>query len=432
MKETVKIGLLGLGTVGGGVVKLLDQNGRAIAQKLGRPLEIKRILVRDLNRPRAVKVNPELLTTQADAILEDPEIDIIVEVMGGLEPARQYVLKALRQGKSVVTANKDLLALHGKELFAAAEMGGCDLFFEASVGGGIPIVHSLKECLAGNRIRQVMGIVNGTTNYILSKMSQEEREFAEVLAEAQRLGYAEADPRSDIEGDDAARKMAILASIAFGTRITYPEVYHEGIARLHPQDIKYAADLGYAIKLLGIARDDGEAVEVRVHPALVPLNHPLASVGGAFNAIFVEGDAVGEAMFYGQGAGEMPTASAVVGDIMEAARNLLHDTRCRISCTCFTQKPIKPMGEIETRYYLRMIVKDRPGVLAAIAGVFGERQVSLASVIQVGMVGEQAELVFITHRVREQNLMEALEILGGLPVVNQIASVIRVEGGTAH
>lgn len=432
MKYTVKIGLLGLGTVGGGVVKLLDRNGALIAQKLGRPLEIKKILVRDLNRPRRVKVNSELLTTQADTILKDPEIDIIVEVMGGLEPAREYILEALRQGKSVVTANKDLLAVHGKELFAAAESGGSDLLFEASVGGGIPIVHSLKECLAGNRIRQVMGIVNGTTNYILTKMSQEGREFAEVLEEAQRLGFAEADPRSDIEGDDAARKMAILASIAFGTRITYPEVYHEGIAHLHPQDINYAADLGYAIKLLGIARKEEGVVEVRVHPALVPLQHPLASVGGVFNAIFVEGDAVGEAMFYGQGAGEMPTASAVVGDIMEAARNIIQGTRGRISCTCFNEKAVKPMGEIETRYYLRMIVKDRPGVLAAIAGVFGERQVSLASVIQVGMVGEQAELVFITHRVREQNLMEALEILAGLPVVNKIASVIRVEGGTAH
>ncbi|HBT46438.1 MAG TPA: homoserine dehydrogenase [Peptococcaceae bacterium] len=432
MKRTVNIGLLGLGTVGGGIVKLLDRNGRVIAQKLGRPIEIKRILVRDLHRPRTVKVPPEFLTTRPETILEDPAIDIIVEVMGGLEPAREYILKALRLGKSVVTANKDLLALYGKELFAAAEAGGADLFFEASVGGGIPIVHSLKECLAGNRISRVMGIVNGTTNYILTKMSREEREFTEVLAEAQRLGYAEADPRADIEGDDAARKMAILASIAFGTRVTYPEVYHEGIAHLHPQDIKYAADLGYAIKLLGIARDDGEEVEVRVHPALVPLAHPLASVEGAFNAIFVEGDAVGEAMFYGQGAGEMPTASAVVGDIMEAARNLAYNTRGRIYCTCFDQKPVKPMEDIVTRYYLRMIVKDRPGVLAAIAGVFGERQVSLASVIQVGMVGEQAELVFITHLVRERNLREALEILKGLPVVNQIASVIRVEGGTPH
>lgn len=433
MKKTIKLGLLGLGTVGGGVVKLLERNGALIAQKLGRPLEIRKILVRDIGRSRRVEVVSSLLTTRADTILLDPEIDIVVEVMGGLEPARTYILEALRQGKSVVTANKDLLAVHGKELFAAAESAGADLLFEASVGGGIPIIHSLKECLAGNRIRQVIGIVNGTTNYILTKMSDEGWEFGRALEEAQRLGFAEADPSSDIEGDDAARKMAILASIAFGTRITYPEVYREGIARLHPQDLKYAADLGYAIKLLGIAREQEEGVvEVRVHPALVPLQHPLASVGGVFNAIFVEGDAVGEAMFYGQGAGEMPTASAVVGDIMEAARNIIQGRRGRIYCTCFNEKAVKPIGNIETRYYLRMIVKDRPGVLAAIAGVFGERQVSLASVIQVGMVGEQAELVFITHRVREQNLMEALEVLAGLPVVNQVASVIRVEGGAGR
>lgn len=428
MEEPIQIGLLGLGTVGGGVFKLLKRNGPYIAQKLGRPLEIKRILVRDLTRPRSVEVDPYLLTTDPLAILKDPEIEIVVEVMGGLEPAREYVLEALRQGKSVVTANKDLLALHGKELFAAAEARRRDLLFEASVGGGIPIIHSLKECLAGNRISQVMGIVNGTTNYILTKMSQEGRPFTEVLAEAQRLGYAEADPAADIEGDDAARKMAILASISFGTRITYPQVYHEGISHLKPQDIEYAARLGYAIKLLGIAREREGEVEVRVHPALLPLEHPLAQVHGAFNAIFVEGDAVGQAMFYGLGAGEMPTASAVVGDIMEAARNIIHGTSGRLSCTCLAHKPVKPIEDTETRYYLRMIVKDRPGVLAAIAGVFGDRQVSLASVIQVGMVGEQAELVFITHKVRERNLREAVEIISGLPVVKEVASVIRVEG----
>lgn len=425
----MNIGLLGLGTVGSGVVRLLQQNGALIAQKLGRPLKISRVLVRERNRPRQVEVDPALLTTDADGIINDPDIHIIVEVMGGTDAAREYILKAMERGKSVVTANKDLLALYGKELFDAAASNGVDLFFEASVGGGIPIIRPLKECLAGNKIRQVMGIVNGTTNYILTKMSREGRDFQEVLREAQDLGYAEADPAADIEGDDAARKMAILASIAFNTRVTYSDVYREGISRITTQDISYAADLGYVIKLLGIAREDEEGIEVRVHPALLPGNHPLASVNDVFNAIFIEGDAVGEAMFYGRGAGSMPTASAVVGDIIEAARNLNYQTRGRITCTCFYDKPIKPVGTINTKYYLRLLVVDRPGVLAAIAGVFGDREVSLASVIQERMLGELAELVLITHRVREQNLQDALKVLAGLPVVKEIACVVRVEGG---
>ncbi|WP_338832726.1 Homoserine dehydrogenase [Moorella humiferrea] len=429
MSGPVNIGLLGLGTVGSGVVRLLQQNGALITQKLGRPLKISRVLVRERNRPRQVEVDPALLTTDADGIINDPDIHIIVEVMGGTDAAREYILKAMERGKSVVTANKDLLALYGKELFDAAASNGVDLFFEASVGGGIPIIRPLKECLAGNKIRQVMGIVNGTTNYILTKMSREGRDFQEVLREAQDLGYAEADPAADIEGDDAARKMAILASIAFNTRVTYSDVYREGISRITAQDISYAADLGYVIKLLGIAREDEEGIEVRVHPALLPGNHPLASVNDVFNAIFIEGDAVGEAMFYGRGAGSMPTASAVVGDIIEAARNLNYQTRGRITCTCFYDKPIKPVGTINTKYYLRLLVVDRPGVLAAIAGVFGDREVSLASVIQERMLGELAELVLITHRVREQNLQDALKVLAGLPVVKEIACVVRVEGG---
>lgn len=429
MSGPVNIGLLGLGTVGSGVVRLLQQNGALITQKLGRPLKISRVLVRERNRPRQVEVDPALLTTDADGIINDPDIHIIVEVMGGTDAAREYILKAMERGKSVVTANKDLLALYGKELFDAAASNGVDLFFEASVGGGIPIIRPLKECLAGNKIRQVMGIVNGTTNYILTKMSREGRDFQEVLREAQDLGYAEADPAADIEGDDAARKMAILASIAFNTRVTYADVYREGISHITAQDISYAADLGYVIKLLGIAREDEEGIEVRVHPALLPGNHPLASVNDVFNAIFIEGDAVGETMFYGRGAGSMPTASAVVGDIIEAARNLNYQTRGRITCTCFYDKPIKPVGTINTKYYLRLLVVDRPGVLAAIAGVFGEREVSLASVIQERMLGELAELVLITHRVREQNLQDALKVLAGLPVVKEIACVVRVEGG---
>ncbi|MDK2820278.1 MAG: homoserine dehydrogenase [Clostridia bacterium] len=430
MAKSIKIGILGLGTVGTGVVKLLEQNGDIIAQKLGQPLKISHILVRDLNRKRDIDVDPNLLTTDPEKIFSDPETNIIVEVMGGVGAAKEYILKSLKRGKSVVTANKDLLALHGKELFNASETHGVDLLFEASVGGGIPIIHPLKECLAGNRIRKVMGIVNGTTNYILTKMTREGRSFSDVLEEAKSLGYAEADPTSDIEGDDAARKMAILASIAFGTRITYHDVYRQGISNLTVEDINYANDLGYAVKLLGIAREDEDGIEVRVHPAFVPLKHPLAAVSDVFNAVFVEGDAVGETMFYGRGAGSMPTASAVVGDIIEAARNFQHHDRGRITCTCFYDKPIKPMGAVVTKYYLRLIVKDEPGVLASIAGVFGEREVSLASVVQERALNSSAaELVLITHHVREQNLQDALKILADLPVVKQIASVVRVEGG---
>lgn len=432
MSGPLNIGLLGLGTVGGGVFQLLQQNKAIITQKLGRPLNISRILERNMERVRQLGVNPQMVTTNPETIFSDPEIAIVVEVIGGVGVAREFILQALSHGKSVITANKDLLALHGKELFDAARAHGTDLFFEASVGGGIPIIRPLKECLAGNRIRQVMGIVNGTTNYILTKMSREGRDFAEVLREAQSLGYAESDPTADVEGDDAARKMAILASIAFGTRVTYPDVYREGISRLTVQDINYAQDLGYTVKLLGIAREDEQGVEVRVHPVFLPLGHPLASVNDVFNAIFVEGDAVGEAMFYGRGAGAMPTASAIVGDIMEAARNLQHQDRGRISCTCFYEKPLKPMGSVVSKYYLRLIVADRPGVLAAIAGVFGEREVSLASVIQERTIEERAELVLITHRVREQNLQDALKALANLPVVNEIAGVVRVEGGEAR
>lgn len=428
-QEPINVGLLGLGTVGSGVVKLLEQNGTAIATKIGRPLRVARVLVRDTAKPRAVSIASELLTTDPRQVLEDPAIPVIAEVMGGVEPAREYLLTALARGKSVVTANKDLLALHGQELLETARAHGADFFFEASVGGGIPIIHPLKEFLAANRIEQVLGIVNGTTNYILSKMTQEGREFAEALAEAQALGYAESDPRADIEGDDAARKLAILASIAFNTRVTYPEIYVEGITRISSRDILYAGELGYVVKLLAIAREEGGEIEARVHPALVPRQHPLAAVSDVYNAIFVRGDAVGEAMFYGRGAGQMPTASAVVGDLMAVARNLLHGATGQVTCTCFRSLPVRPMGRVECQYYLRLTVRDRPGVLASIAGVFGNQGVSLASVIQKRSFDGWAELVLITHRVREASLQDALKIIGGLSVVRAIDNVIRVEEG---
>lgn len=426
--NTVKVGLLGCGTVGSGVVLLLRENRDHIAQRLGRPIEIKRILELDTAKTSALGVDPAVVTQDINDILNDPEIEIVVEVMGGIEPARTFVLEALRQGKNVVTANKDLIALHGRELFETACEKSRDLYFEASVGGGIPIISPLKQSLAANNIQAIFGIVNGTTNYILTKMSLEGRDYAEVLREAQELGYAEADPTSDVGGLDAARKAAILASIAFGTRVTFPDVYVEGITNISPLDIAYGKELGYVLKLLAIAKEENGEIDVRVHPAFIPSHHPLASVNDVFNAVFIRGDFVGDVMHYGRGAGQRPTASAVVGDIIEVARNAEHGDSGRISCTCIDHKRIKPINEIKTRYYLRLLAKDRPGVLAGIAGVFGNQQVSLASVIQKRTQGSMAELVFVTHQVEEGNMQDALKILSGMAIVGGICNVIRVEG----
>jgi len=347
--------------------------------------------------------------------------------MGGINPALEYSLGALKQGKSLVTANKDMVAAHGKELFLAAGENGCDLFFEASVAGGIPIIQPLKECLAANRIRQVIGIINGTTNYMLTRMSKEGLTFEEALAQAQALGYAEADPTADVGGYDAARKLAIIASIAFNTRVPLDRVYIEGITRITTEDIKYAAELNYVVKLLGIAKESDDGIEVRVHPALLPEDHPLAPVDDVYNAIHVSGDAVGDVMFFGRGAGELPTASAVVGDVMSAARYQLRGVPGMISCTCFTEKEIKPMGLTSTKYYIRLNVADRPGVLASIAFVFGNNDVSLASVIQKHTTGQAAEIVLVTHEVLEKNLQDALKIIKELSTVNEVSNVIRVE-----
>lgn len=428
-RDKIRVGLLGMGTVGRGVYRLLLDNGPLITRRVGVPLEVTRVLVRDRFKDRGITLPDGMLTDCPDDILYDPAIDIVVEVMGGTGLARELVLKALAQKKSVVTANKDMMAVYGKELYAAAQANGRDLFFEASVAGGIPIIRVLKECLAGDRIRQVMGIVNGTTNYMLTRMSREGADFDAVLRAAQAAGYAEADPTNDVEGYDAARKIAILASIAFNTRISLDDVYVEGITRITAEDIRYAAELGYVVKLLGIARDTTEGIEVRVHPALLPQSHPLAAVNDVFNAVFVEGEAVGETMFYGRGAGELPTASAVVADVIDAARNLRYRVPGIISCTCFTERPVKPMGRVVSRNYLRLRVVDRPGVLAQIAFVFGENQVSLASVIQKQTVGAMAELILITHDVAEENLHRALKTLAELPVVDRIFNVIRVVDG---
>lgn len=424
--HTIGIGLLGFGTVGRGVYRVLANNRETIASRLGAPLEVKKVLVRDVGMDRGIDVPPGLFTADPSAVLEDEAVNIVVEVMGGIEPARQYVLAAFAKGKSVVTANKDLLALHGRELFDKALDSRADLYFEASVAGGIPIIKILKEAFTGNRIEQVTGIINGTTNYILSQMSDYGVHFHTALQEAQAKGFAEADPTNDVEGFDAARKIAILASIAFNSRITLDDVYVEGIAKVKPEDIRYAREFGYVIKLLGIARETAAGVEVRVHPALVPCGHPLAAVSDVFNAVFVRGDAVGETMFYGRGAGELPTASAVVGDIVAAARNIVNNVRGLTGCTCFEAKPVRPMTAVETRYYLRLRVLDKAGVLAGIAGAFGNNDVSLAAVIQK-TTGAVAELVMVTHRVREANLRAAVAELERLPAVETVANIIRVE-----
>lgn len=427
-ERVINVGMMGLGTVGRGVYRILKDNRTGIEQKVGARIEIKKILVRDLAKNRGVVPEEGILTTNISDIVENAGIDLVVEVMGGINPALEYSLRALEHGKSLVTANKDMVALHGRELFEAAEANSCDVLFEASVAGGIPIIRPLKECLAANRIEQVIGIINGTTNYMLTRMSKEGLDFDQVLQEAQNLGYAEADPSADVEGFDAARKLAILSSIAFNTRIGLNQVYVEGITGITAEDIAYANELNYVIKLLGIAKDSAAGIEVRVHPALLPKSHPLAAVNDVYNAIFIRGDAVGDVMFYGRGAGELPTASAVVGDVMNAARNLLKNVPGIISCTCFEEKLVKPMSSTSTKYFVRLNVADKPGVLAGIALVFGNNQVSLSSVLQRHTTGHSAEIVLVTHEVLEGNFQNAMKSIKELPTVHQITSVIRTEG----
>jgi homoserine dehydrogenase len=425
----IQIGLLGCGTVGSGVVKLLEKNAVAIAQRSGDEIVIRRVMERDVDKCLALGIEPDRITTNFEDIVNDPEIDIVVELMGGVEPASSFILQAMRQGKHVVTANKDLIAVNGKTLFETAEEHQVDFYFEASVGGGIPIIYPLKQSLAGNQIQQVIGILNGTTNYILTKMSRQGLDYQQVLEEAQALGYAEADPTSDVSGLDAARKIAILSSIAFNSRVTLNDVYVEGITGITGEDIRYAHELGFVIKLLAIAKEDEYGrIQVRVHPAFLPVNHPLAAVNDVFNAVFVQGDAVGEIMHFGRGAGQMPTASAVVGDIVEIVRNLNHHSKARIGCTCYDQKPIMSIDELEVEYYIRMTVTDRPGVLAGIAGVFGNNNVSIATVLQKSSDDNMAELIMITHRVREKGLRDALAVLSGMSIVSAINNVIRLEG----
>ena len=423
--KEIKAALLGAGTVGGGVYKLVERRAAEMPDKVGAELKITKVLVKNLQKKRE-GIPSEVLTDDWEGIIHDPEISIVIELMGGVEPARTYILQALEAGKNVVTANKDLLAEHGQELMEAAERNHCDLCFEAAVGGGIPIIRPLKECLAGNEITEVMGIVNGTTNYILTKMTQEGWDFDDALKEAQRLGFAEADPTADVEGLDAGRKMAILASIAFHSRVTFKDVDVKGITKITAKDIQYAKEFGYTLKLLGVARNEDGKMEVGVSPMMIPSTHPLANVNDSFNAVFVHGDAVDDAMFQGRGAGEFPTASAVVGDLISVARDMQYDCCGRIGCSCYKNLSMKPAGEARHKYFLRLIVEDRTGILAGVAGVLGNNGVSINQVIQKPAVNGVAELVVITDKVETRHLNDAMMIFGEMSMIREVASVIRV------
>jgi len=423
--RTLRVGLLGCGTVGTAVARLLHDHREDIARRAGCRLEVSKVAVRDPSKRRDVPLHPSAFTADPMEVIDDPDIDIVCELMGGSEPAGSMILAAFDRDKPVVTANKELLSTRGRELFDASDAKGLDLYFEAAVGGGIPLVRPLKESLTGERLTRIIGIVNGTTNYVLTRMSEDGMSLAEALGEAQRLGYAEADPTADVDGLDAAAKCAILASIAFNARVVAGDVYREGIATVTTEDIDFARRLGYVVKLLAIAELHEERIAARVHPAMIPSEHPLAAVREAFNGVFVEGPNVGELMFYGRGAGGEPTATAVVGDLVTVARNLLAGAR-GVGCTCFLERTIRPMSEMEGQYYILLRVEDRPGVLAEIASVFGRNAVSIKSVWQEG-AGADAQLVFITHRAREGSFQQAVTELRGVRAVEEVRSILRVE-----
>lgn len=425
--ETIRIGLIGLGTVGSAVVALLWRNREIIQHRAGCAIEIAKVAVRHPDRMRPVMVDPALMTTNANAVVKDPNIDIVVELIGGVEPAYEYVMGAIEAGKSVVTANKELLAKRGSDILDAAKEHGVDVYFEGSVAGGIPLIMPLKQSLVGNRIIRIAGILNGTTNYILTRMTRDGLDFQEALKEAQAKGFAEPDPTDDVDGYDPMYKIAILAAIAFGYRIPLDAIHREGIRGIEPADIDYAESLGYVIKLLAIAHEDNGAIELRVHPTLVPKAHPLAMVSENYNAVVVEGDSVGRLMFYGQGAGGAPTASSVVGDIIDAARNIRSGARGRIPCTCRSGVRIKSVDEVVSRFCIRMNVADRPGVLARIATVFGAENVSIASVVQRESDGRTAEIVWITHNTPYRAVRRALDAINQLDVVAQVRSALWVE-----
>ncbi|WP_449537435.1 homoserine dehydrogenase [Ferdinandcohnia sp. Marseille-Q9671] len=428
--KSISVGLLGLGTVGCGVVTILKNHQDKLMHQVGCPIEIKKILVQDINKNRAVEIDPSLLTTNATEVIEDPEIDVVIEVMGGVEDTRQLVVQSLRNKKHVVTANKDLMALYGPELHRVASENGCDLFYEASVAGGIPILRGLVDGLASDRIIKMMGIVNGTTNFILTKMSKNGSAYEEVLKEAQDLGYAEADPTADVEGLDAARKMAILATLGYSMNINLQDVRVQGISSVSSEDIDYSKRLGYTLKLIGTAHRAGEKVEVSVQPTLLPDSHPLAGVNNEYNAVYVYGEAVGETMFYGPGAGSLPTATAIVSDLVGVMKNMRLGVNGRSAVSPQYEKKLKEDSEIFSKYFLRIHVKDQVGAFANITSLFSERGVSFEKILQLPLKDKDlAEIVLVTHKASLRDYEEILVQLRDLQIIQEVKSSYRVEGG---
>ena len=423
----VRVGILGCGNVGTALVRLLEANADLITRRSGVRIEVARVAVQNLTKERSVSFAPGVLTNDAGLVVADRDVDVIVEMIGGVEPARSLILTALKSGKPVVTANKELLANFGEELFEAAATAGVDLLFEASVAGGIPLIRPLRESLVGERIRRVTGIVNGTTNYVLTRMTEEGSSFAEAVAEAQQLGYAEPDPTADVDGFDAASKAAIIASIAFGARVVAGDVSREGIRGITADDIGSAAELGYVVKLLAVVEDHEGSVSARVHPAMVPTSHPLASVSGSYNAVFIEGEAVGQLMLLGRGAGGGPTSSALLGDLIDAAKNLYSGAR-GATVGALESRRIRPIDETSSQFYVSLDAADRTGVLSTIAGVFGDNGVSIESMKQKGQ-GEDARLIFVTHVALESAMAATIRKVRDLDAVNRVGSVLRVVGG---
>ncbi len=440
--QKINIGLIGFGTVGTGVVKVLSENAKVIQERLGAQIVLKRIADKDIQRDRGVSVDKSILTLDALEIINDPEISIVIELVGGIEPAKTFILKSLENKKNVVTANKALLATHGEEIFISAIKNGIDIGFEASVGGGIPIIKSMKEGLAANKINSIYGIINGTANYILSKMTNEGGKFEDVLKKAQEKGYAEKDPTYDVEGIDTAHKLAILINLAYGTNIKLDDIYIEGITRIAPLDIKFAKEFGYRIKLLAIAKEESSRIEARVHPTMIPSHHPLANVDGVYNAIHVNGNAVGSVMFYGRGAGMMPTASAVAADVIDICRNMKHvpadfkqgtGIKTRVSPLSYLPSEIKKveiknMEAIEVPYYIRFSVIDKPGVLSKISGILGSNNISILSVVQKDRkVGGAVPLVIVTHDAKEKEMRQAISEIDKLDIILDKTVLVRIE-----
>jgi len=433
MRE-IKVGLIGFGTVGAGVARILQKNSKLIEKRMGTEVILRRVADIDLKTDRGVKLKPGVLTRSAEELIKDPEIDIVMELIGGIEPAKTYILEAIRNKKHIITANKALLALHGDEIFREAYRFGVDVNFEASVGGGIPLIRSIKEGLVANRIQSIFGILNGTSNYILTKMTNEGKSFKEVLKEAQGKGYAEANPTYDIEGVDAAHKLAILIRLAFGTPIRFEEIFISGISEITPLDIQFGREFGYRIKLLAIAKIDEGKIEARVHPTLIPEEHLLSTVEGVFNAIYIKGDAIGPTLFYGQGAGQMPTGSAVVSDLVELGRNLLIQAKGRrVPLLSFQESAIqrislKKMEDVVMPFYMRFSALDRPGVLSKISGILGKNDISIASVIQKGrQIRGAVPVVMMTHEAKEKNVHRALKEIDQLGVILGKTMFLRVE-----